>query len=69
MLFASRSKRDALLQSLPASRNQREQQGGKTVRSSLREDRNVRGEGGVTTYALLRNLDFSFESDWKLRAE
>ena len=69
MLSASRSKRDALLQSLPASRNKREQQVGKTVRSSLWEDRNVRGEGGVTTYALLRNLNFSIESDEKLCAE
>ena len=69
MLFASRSKRDALQQSLPASRSKREQQIGETARSSLWEDRNVRGEDGVITYALLRNLDFSIESDGKLCAE
>lgn len=27
------------------------------------EERNVRGKSGVATYALLRNLDFSIESD------
>ena len=69
MLFASRSKRDALQQSLPASTSKREQQVGETARSSLWEDRNVRGEDGVITYALLRNLNFSIESDGNLRAE
>lgn len=27
------------------------------------EERNVRGKSGVATYALLRNLDFTIESD------
>lgn len=45
--------------------SKREQQVGETLSHSVWEDRNVRGKGGVAIYALLRNLDFSIESDGK----
>lgn len=55
---------------LPASRSvwrAREGQAGGTQRFCMAdaelEERNVRGKSGVATYALLRNLDFSIESD------